>query len=133
LLEEDQDNDLDSLAKMSTPKKRKSRAKGKSPISEDEVRRSTKLKKQNKGFKSSCKDRNYLGCSSTPPTISTKVIRNLGVSFCGINPEDLSEQKLSALPKKKIAVSQKKAQKKAKSKSKPVDSSSDEEDVSGPQ
>jgi hypothetical protein len=133
LLEEDQDNDLDSLAKMSTPKKRKSRAKGKSPISEDEVRRSTRLKKQNKGFKSSCKDRNCLGCSSTPPTISTKVIRNLGVSFCGINPEDLSEQKLSALPKKKIAVSQKKAQKKAKSKSKPVDSSSDEEDVSGPQ
>jgi hypothetical protein len=56
---------------MQTPKKRRASAKGKAPISEDDVRRSTRFKKQNKGFKSTyCKDKNCLSCSSTPPTIS---------------------------------------------------------------
>lgn len=130
LIDEDQENELDSPAKLSTPKKRKARTKGKAPISEEEVRRSTRLKKLNKGFKStSCMDKNCLGCSSTPPTISSKVIRNLGATFCGINPADLTDQKLSAIPKKKVVV-KKKVQKKTKSKSR---SASDEEDASSPQ
>jgi len=108
LLEEDQDSSIRTIEEISTPKKRKGRAKGKAPICEDEVRRSTRLKKLNNGFKSSsCKDRNCLGCSTNPPTISTKVIRNLGSSFCGLNPNDLSPTKLNAIPKKKAPVAKK--------------------------
>lgn len=56
----------------------------------------------NKGFKSSsCKDKNCLGCSATPPTISPKVIRNLGVTCCGINLDELSLAKLQEKPKHK--------------------------------
>jgi hypothetical protein len=82
---------------MQTPKKRRASAKGKAPISEDDVRRSTRLKKENKGFKSTyCKDKNCLGCSSTPPTISQKIIKNLGASFCRLDPADLTAEKLNA-------------------------------------
>jgi len=134
LLEDDQDNNLDNSAKMSTPKKRKSGAKGKAPLSEDEVRRSTRLKKQNKGFKSSSyKDRNFLGCSSTPPTISTKVIRNLGASFCGLNPEDLSPSKLNANPKKAPIAKKQTKKKRSFGDRSSAKASEDEEASSGPQ
>jgi hypothetical protein len=62
------------------------------------------LKKQNKGFKSTYyKDKNC-GCSSTPPSISPKIIKNLGASFCGLDPADLTPEKLSAQPSKKKTV-----------------------------
>jgi hypothetical protein len=94
-----------------TPKNRgKGKAKGKASLSEVDVRRSLRLKKIHKGFKSSsCKDKNCLGCLAQPPTMSPKVIRNLGASFCGINPEDLSPTKLNAksVNKRKNTVSKK--------------------------
>jgi hypothetical protein len=75
----------------------KGKAKLKAPLSEADLRRSLRLKKIHKGFKSSsCKDKNCLGCSSLPPTVSPKIIRNLGASFCGIDPQDLSPSKLNA-------------------------------------
>lgn len=52
-----------------------------------------------------------MGCSSTPPTISSKVIRNLGASFCGLNLDDLTTTKLNAKPKKKVPVGNKKSSK----------------------
>jgi len=97
---------------VTTPKNTPKR-KGKAPLSEADVKRSMRLKLINKGFKSSptsCKDKNCLGCAATPPTISPKVIRNLGASFCGINPIDLTPVKLNAIPvAKKKSVKSKKA------------------------
>jgi hypothetical protein len=93
---------------MITLAKRGRNSKGKAPIFEANVGRSTRLKLINKGFKSSgYKDGNCLGCSSTPPTISQKVIRSLGASFYGINLDDLAPSKLKAIPAKKKAVKKK--------------------------
>jgi hypothetical protein len=115
IIDEHEEPELDTKP-ISTPK-RKVKAKGKAPLSEADVRRSNRLKLVHKGFKTSaCKDRNCLGCSSTPPTISSKVIRNLGASFCGRNPEDLSPSKLNAKPAKKKPVGKTKAKPTSKDK-----------------
>jgi hypothetical protein len=79
-----------------TPRAKK--GKGKAPIlSEADVRRSLRLKRLYKGFKTpACKDKNCLACSSTPPAISPSIIRNLGASFCNIDPSELTDSKLHA-------------------------------------
>jgi hypothetical protein len=93
---------------MATPSKGSKKNKGKAPISEAEVRRSTRLKWINKGFKSSIyKDKNCLGCSANPPIITPKMIRSLGASFCDIDPKGLSSSKLNDKPTKRKAVSKK--------------------------
>lgn len=133
-LEDEQLSDMDGISMvdstdgLQTPKKPRIKGKGKAPLSENDVRRSTRLKKLHKGFKSSiCKDRSCLGCSVTPPTISPKIIKNLGASFCGLNPDDLSPSKLQTKPARKKAVSKK------KSKNSNVESSSQEDASLGPQ
>jgi hypothetical protein len=79
--------------------------KGKKPIlSESDVRRSLRLKKLHKGFKNSgCKEKNCLSCSSKPLEISPSIIRDLGATFCNINPEELTEANLNKKPAKKQA------------------------------
>lgn len=65
------------------------------------------LDQKTQGFKSShCADKNYFGCSAVPPTLSSKVIRNLGETLCKIPPEELTEEKLSAKKQKakKVAI-----------------------------
>lgn len=105
-----------------TPKQ-KGKAKMKAPLFEADVRRSQHLKLIKKGFKSSSyKDRNCLGCSATSPTISPKVITSLGASFCGIDPNELTNAKLNAKPAKK----KKKDVTKEKAASEPVDVSEEE-------
>jgi len=86
-----------------TPAKKQKLSKQKQPILSDaDLRRSVRLKKVHKGFKSSaCKDKNCVGCSSTPPAISPSIIKDLGTSFCDINADDLTEVKLSKQPKGK--------------------------------
>jgi len=55
-------------------------SKGRTPLVDNEVRRSPRIKLNNKGSKpSGCPDKRCLACSPSPPTISTKVIRNLGM------------------------------------------------------
>lgn len=76
---------------LSTPPKRNRNSEAnadKEPIiSEADVRRRLWIQKLNRGFKSSsCKDRNCLGYSAMPPTISSSIIRDLGASCCNINP-----------------------------------------------
>ena len=90
--------------------------KGKKPIlSEADVRRSLRIKKLHKGFKlQTYKDKNCLGCSSTPPEISPSLIRNLDASFCDINPEDLSDVNLHAKPSPSQPVNKKSKQVKKK-------------------
>jgi hypothetical protein len=71
------------------------------PISEADLRRSSRLHNQHKGFKSSiCKDRNCLGCSPNPPVLSPSVVRDLGVSFCSVDPAKLTDDKLHAKAQK---------------------------------
>lgn len=118
---------VESSDGLQTPKRKRGKAKGKAPISEDDVRRSMRLKKLHKGFKSSiCKDRNCLGCSVAPPTISPKIIKNLGATFYGLNPDHLSPSKLHAKPTRKKTVSK-------KGKNTKANSSSQEDASSGPQ
>lgn len=73
---------------------------GKLKISEADpgLRRSGRVQANNKGFKGkSCADNNCIACSSDPPVFSPSIIKNLGISFCNVDPEHLSE---SALLKK---------------------------------
>nr|TKW08979.1 hypothetical protein SEVIR_6G061100v2 [Setaria viridis] len=53
----------------------------------------------NQGFKAmGCKDKNCIGCSVEPPSLSHSMIRNLGEAFCKIDPANLT---FVALNKKK--------------------------------
>lgn len=114
----DEDQELSPLptpdADPVTPKnkgKGKGKANLKAPLSEADVRRSLRLKKIHNGLKSSpCKDKNYLGCSAVPPIISPKIIKNLGATFCGIDPNELSSTKVNVKPtqKKRKMMSKKK-------------------------
>lgn len=98
-MEEFEDDDIPDVV-FATPPRRKRTKNSKAPvISEADLRRSLRLKKLNNGFKSSvCKVKNCLGCSADPPTISQHVIRDLGKSFCNIDPNDLTEERLNAKP-----------------------------------
>lgn len=92
------------------------RKHGKQPIISDAtLRRSERLHKNSKGFKSpTCKNKNCLGCSSNPPTLSSSVVRDLGPAFCNLDPISLSEDKLNAkVPKKKFVVKPAKKAKKS--------------------
>lgn len=100
VLEELDEDNIQETAPATTPKrKRPQNSRAKVFASEADLRRSLRLKKVNNGFKSSsCKDKNCLGCSTKPPTISQHVIRNLGKAFCNIDPDELTDEKLSAKP-----------------------------------
>jgi hypothetical protein len=96
---------------ISAPRKGIKRGK-KLIISESEVRRSERLLSLNKGFKpSTCTERNYLGCATKPPLISSSVVRDLGASFCSVDHDNLSDEKLLAKPTDKGVVGRPKAKK----------------------
>jgi hypothetical protein len=70
-----------------------------------ELRRSLRLKSQNTGFKpAGCGRKNCLGCDMDPPSLSTKVIRNLGEHFCKVAPELMSDEALKATKAKKRVI-----------------------------
>lgn len=86
-------------------------------ISVVDLRRSERLHGITKGFKSLvCRDQNCLGCTSNPPLLSASVVRDLGASFCKVNPDLLSDDKLGAKLNKKGAVTKPKTKKAKKSK-----------------
>lgn len=99
---ESQQIDSNSASKgvPATPEKRKSQRKaGISIIDPDGIRKSERIKNRNKGFRrDSCTNRNCLACTSEPPTLPSSIIRNLGATFCQMNPQDIS---IAALSKKK--------------------------------
>lgn len=69
--------------------------KDKLPLVETEVSRSFRLQELNKGLKKSvCKDKNCLPCTSLPPPIPTRVVKNLNSSFCKVNMQDTAEEKI---------------------------------------
>lgn len=86
-----------------------------SPLVESQVRRSSRVKGKTKGYKSeSCKDKNCIACSAHPPTISSKVIRNLGENFCKIPVQELDDAALCRKNRKKEPVGAGKTSRKSK-------------------
>jgi hypothetical protein len=66
-----------------------------------EVRRSERLKGKSKGYKNdACLSKACLCCSAEPPTLSDKVIRNLGKEFCKMPSRMMPD---AALKKKPMA------------------------------
>jgi hypothetical protein len=97
-----------------------------SVIKEAKARRSLRQKALHKGYKNSpCSNKNYLGCSLDPPSLSPSVIKNLGATFCNIDPDKLAVEKLSKARIKKAAAPGGKKQAKSKSKINP-DSTNDD-------
>lgn len=99
---------------MTTPINKKKGTKRGKPIiiSESQVRRSSRLHSQNKGFKPSLrKDKSCLGCETKPPLISTAVVRDLSASFCKVDPKSLTDEKLLSKPAAKNAVGRPKSKK----------------------
>jgi hypothetical protein len=65
-------------------------------ISDAYVRRSARVHSKNQGFKSpSCRDRNCLGCSTNPPSLSSSVVRELGSTFCQLDLAALTDDQLN--------------------------------------
>jgi hypothetical protein len=88
--------------------------------------RSLRQRALHKGYKNSPYfNKNCLGCSLDPPTLSPSIIKNLGVTFCNINPDKLAVEKLSKARNKKAAAPGGKKQAKSKSKTNP-DSTNDD-------
>jgi hypothetical protein len=80
---------------MSTSAVLLKRKQSKTPIVDTEVRRSERLKGKHQGYKSnSCLGRVCFCRNIEAPTLSTKVIRNLGKDFCHIPGEKLNEEML---------------------------------------
>ena len=65
--------------------------RGKVPLVESEVRRSSRLLELNDGFRKhlSCNDKDCLPCNAVPPELKTKVLKNLASSFCKVDDKDL--------------------------------------------
>ena len=92
-----------SIPILAAPNKAK---RGKKPIIFDaSVRRSAQVHAKTKGYKNNqCKDRNCIGYSIDPPTLSVCVVRDLGKSFCNLDPDSLTEEALNNRPAKKAVV-----------------------------
>jgi hypothetical protein len=85
-------------------------------LKEAKASRSLRQKALHKGYKNSpCFNNNCLGCSLDPPTLSPSIIKNLGATFCNINPDKLAVEKLSKTKSKKVAAPSGKKQAKSKS------------------
>jgi len=99
-MQEDHDDywdlNLDSPSSKSPKKQSSSRkARAREVLVDSDVRRSTRLKIRNKGFKqTSCGKANCLCCTSRPPIIPTSIIRNLESELAQIDPKLLSEDNL---------------------------------------
>ncbi|RLM99110.1 hypothetical protein C2845_PM06G28940 [Panicum miliaceum] len=90
-----------------------------SPLVDSTVRRSTRLKEKNDGFKqSSCIAKGSLACSATPPGLTLADIRAIGENACMIAPGTLSEEKLLMKTKNKSTIGEKLTPKKTISKKK---------------
>jgi hypothetical protein len=82
------------------------------PVEDSQVRRSDRVKNGSNGFKASgCPKVNCISCNPNPPILPPKVIRNLGVQFCGLDPDDLSVEKLTQKAAKMDPTIRKKAKK----------------------
>lgn len=86
------DKNADAPLTGGNEKKSKKSKKRLTPVVENQVRRSERVRLANDGYKSDCTKRNCRSCN--PPTLTTKIIRNLGTQFCSMEEEELQEKKL---------------------------------------
>jgi hypothetical protein len=87
------------------PQKRKQRQL---VLVDSDIRRSLRIKAFNIVYKAfGYGKRNSIGCELDPPSISTKVIKNLGEIFCKMDPKDLSIGALMAPYTSKRAIMKK--------------------------
>ena len=78
-----------------TPNTRKRSSKRGTTVVETQVRRSTRLKDANKGFKSNgCTDKKCLAYASDPPIIKNEVIKKLAFDFCNLDEAEISDDLL---------------------------------------
>jgi len=74
-------------------------------LSEATLHRSDRLHSISKGFKSTIyKEKECLGCGSHPPTLFASVVRDMGVTFCMLDKNLLSDEALHTKPTKKGVV-----------------------------
>jgi hypothetical protein len=92
----DEDNLGEDFADPPSPNTTKARKrKGKEPLVDSELRRSTRLKTRNRGFKgTNCRKSNCLGCSHKPPILDNSIIKRLWAEFCHIDPAALIDDNL---------------------------------------
>lgn len=70
----------------------KGKRKGRSPIAEYEVIRSMRIQHLNNGFKNkTCKDRNCMACHAGPLAFPNKLVKNLSISYCKVDPKDTTK------------------------------------------
>jgi hypothetical protein len=63
--------------------KKRKKQKKEEILVDTSVRRSLRVKKTTKGFKSnSCMDKNCLACDSEPPVLSPSLMKNVRMTFC---------------------------------------------------
>lgn len=70
--------------------------KAKVPLVETQVRRSPRIKENNKGFKADiCSSKKCLACNPNPPDLSPAMINKLGTSLYQIDENIMSEKVLN--------------------------------------
>jgi hypothetical protein len=86
------------LQPPSAPKRKR---RGITPLVDTEVRKSPRILELNEGFKnhSICKDKNCLSCSSAPPDLKSKIVKNLATSFCKVEEENLNSKLVKRVKK----------------------------------
>jgi hypothetical protein len=111
------------------------------PMVETAFRRSPRIKNRNGGFRqTTCSSKNCLACSSHPPGLSIKVIKDLGASVCKIPEEKLCDSALKGKAKNFKTIGKKKTSGKStkpkkikkashQSKKNDADEEDDEEDL----
>jgi hypothetical protein len=89
----EEENSLSTLAVDNTITPKRKRRDGKAALVETELRRSPRLVLLNDGYKNHkyCADKNCLTCNAAPPIMSSKVVKNLAMSFCKVSEETVEK------------------------------------------
>jgi hypothetical protein len=75
------------------------------PVIETGTRRSPRIRDRNSGFKhNTCLTKNCLACSASPPSFTSKMIKEVGEQYCKISSHKLSDSALADKRKGKMVV-----------------------------
>jgi hypothetical protein len=93
--------DVDEEMPLHPPSAPKRKRRGNAPLVDTKVRRSPRILELNEGFKnhSICKDKYCLSCSSAPPDLKSKIVKNLATSFYKVEEENLNSKPMKRVKK----------------------------------
>jgi hypothetical protein len=92
---QEEDQAVEAEGSSLTPNTRKRASKRGTAVVETQVRRSTRRKDANKGFKSNgCTDKKCLACAPDPPIIKNEVIKKLAFDFCNLDEAEINDDLL---------------------------------------